>query len=74
MKVMIRRNQAGVLSAYIAKKDLEEPIVEVEQPEVWGGVIKLANGWRLELPAMDAATTLPITVEARKVTGLEMPA
>ena len=32
MKVMIRRNRAGVLSAYIAKKDLEEPIVESERP------------------------------------------
>ena len=46
MKVMIRRNQAGVLSAYIAKKDLEEPIVEVEKAEIWGGLVKLANGWR----------------------------
>jgi hypothetical protein len=34
MKVMIRRNQSGVLSAYIAKKDLEEPIVAVERPEM----------------------------------------
>ena len=67
MKVMIRRNKAGVLSAYVAKKDLEEPIVEVEKPEMWGGLVTLANGWRLELPAMDAATTLPITVEARKL-------
>jgi nitrogen fixation protein NifT len=74
MKVMIRRSQAGALSAYIAKKDLEEPIVKVERPELWGGVITLANGWQLELPAMDAATTLPITVEARKVPELEMPA
>jgi len=29
MKVMICRNQAGVLSAYVAKKDLEEPIGEI---------------------------------------------
>ena len=57
MKVMIRRNHSGVLSAYVAKKDLEEPIVEVEKPEMWGGLVTLANGWRLELPAMDAATT-----------------
>jgi nitrogen fixation protein NifT len=64
MKVMIRRNQSGVLSAYVAKKDLEEPVVEVEK---WGGLITLANGWRLELPAMDAATSLPVTVEARKL-------
>ena len=67
MKVMIRRNRAGVLSAYVAKKDLEEPIVEVEKSEMWGGLITLANGWRLELPSMDVATTLPITVDARKL-------
>jgi nitrogen fixation protein NifT len=72
MKVMIRRNTAGVLSAYIAKKDLEEPIVEMEKPELWGGMVTLANGWQLELPEMDSATTLPITVEARKVAELEI--
>jgi nitrogen fixation protein NifT len=74
MKVMIRRNRAGVLSAYVAKKDLEEPIVETEKPEMWGGLVTLANGWRLELPAMDAATALPITVEARKLLQDEVPA
>jgi len=35
MKVMIRRNHSGVLSAYVAKKDLEEPIVETEKLEMW---------------------------------------
>jgi nitrogen fixation protein NifT len=71
---MIRRSLAGVLSAYIAKKDLEEPIVEVEKPGLWGGLITLANGWQLELPVMDAATALPITVEARKVILKEIEA
>lgn len=66
MKVMIRRNTAGVLSAYVAKKDLEEPIVSMEQPGMWGGSVTLANGWMLELPPMAADTALPITVEARK--------
>jgi nitrogen fixation protein NifT len=74
MKVMIRRSQSGVLSAYVAKKDLEEPIVEIEKPEMWGGLITLANGWRLELPAMAPSTTLPITVEARKLIEDEVPA
>jgi nitrogen fixation protein NifT len=74
MKVMIRRNHSGVLSAYVAKKDLEEQIVETEKPEMWGGLVTLANGWRLELPAMDAATTLPITVEARRLLEDEVPA
>lgn len=72
MKVMIRRDQAGVLSAYIAKKDLEEVIVEVEKAEMWGGLIKLANGWRLALPAMDSTTVLPITVEARRLGKMEI--
>ena len=66
MKVMIRRSAAGALSAYVPKKDLEEPIVAMEQPAMWGGRVTLANGWQLELPAMPADTKLPITVDARK--------
>ncbi len=69
MKVMIRKDAAGVLSAYVAKKDLEEPIVAMEKPEMWGGRVTLANGWQLELPAMAAETRLPITVEARRVSA-----
>lgn len=67
MKIMIRKNAAGELSAYVPKKDLEEPISTMEKPDMWGGMITLANGWQLELPAMAADTRLPITVEARKV-------
>ena len=67
MKVMIRRNAAGVLSAYMAKKDLEEPIVQMDKADLWGGSVTLANGWRLELPAMESGTSLPRTVEARKL-------
>jgi nitrogen fixation protein NifT len=69
MKIMIRRNAQGQLSAYVPKKDLEEPIVDVEKTEMWGGNITLANGWKLELPAMAADTKLPITVEARKLSA-----
>lgn len=67
MKVMIRKNAAGALSAYVPKKDLEEPIVSMEQPTMWGGKVTLANGWQLELPPMPADTPLPITVDARKL-------
>ena len=67
MKVMIRRDAAGVLSAYVAKKDLEEPVIRQEKPGLWGGTVTLANGWVLALPEMAAGTTLPITVEARKL-------
>lgn len=64
---MIRKSAEGVLSAYVPKKDLEEPIVEVENPELWGGTVTLANGWKLQLPEMAAGTALPITVEAKKL-------
>jgi len=63
---MIRRTEQG-LSLYVPKKDLEEPIVEQEKPELWGGMIKLANGWQLSLPEMAADTRLPITVEAKRI-------
>jgi nitrogen fixation protein NifT len=67
MKVMIRRDAKGVLSAYVPKKDLEEPIVDMALPGMWGGLVTLANGWQLDLPAMPEGTTLPITVEARRL-------
>lgn len=69
MKVMIRRNAAGELSAYVPKKDLEEPIVSQEKPDLWGGMVTLANGWQLALPEMEAGTTLPITVDAKRISG-----
>lgn len=69
MKVMIRKTHEGALSAYVPKKDLEEPIVSVEKPGLWGGTVTLANGWTLQLPDLAADTPLPITVEARKLSG-----
>lgn len=66
MKVMIRKSAQGVLSAYVPKKDLEEPIVSMERPGMWGGLVTLANGWELQLPEMAAETLLPVTVEARR--------
>jgi nitrogen fixation protein NifT len=69
MKVMIRRSSAGILSAYVPKKDLEEPIVAQDRPDLWGGNVTLANGWVLSLPEMALGTSLPITVEARRLSG-----
>jgi len=69
MKVMIRRSSAGVLSAYVPKKDLEEPIVSQDKADLWGGTVTLANGWVLSLPEMAKGTPLPITVEARRLSG-----
>lgn len=67
MKVMIRKDAKGVLSAYVPKKDLEEPIVAMDRSTMWGGLITLANGWQLDLPAMPVDTPLPITVEAKRI-------
>ncbi len=69
MKVMIRKAKDGVVSVYVAKKDLEEPIVAMERPAMWGGRVTLANGWQLELPALAAETALPITVDVRRIGG-----
>lgn len=66
MKVTIARRGES-LSAYVAKKDLEETIVDIERPELWGGWVELSNGWRLGLPEMAVETRLPITVEARRL-------
>ena len=70
MKIMIRRVASGY-SAYVPKKDLEEPIVAIEHEQLWGGWVKLKNGWTFDLPEMAADTRLPITVNARKRGGEE---
>jgi nitrogen fixation protein NifT len=53
----------------VPKKDLEEFIVAQERAELWGGNVTLSNGWVLALPEMAADTSLPITVEARRLSG-----
>ncbi|WP_370675649.1 putative nitrogen fixation protein NifT [Pleomorphomonas sp. PLEO] len=65
MKVMIRQSAKG-LSAYVAKKDLEEPIISQERDDLWGGAVTLKNGWVLDLPDMPSETRLPVTVNARR--------
>jgi len=67
MKLMIRKDSKGVLTGYVPKKDLEEPIVFMANPGMWGGVVTLGNGWQFQLPDMAADTPLPITVEARRL-------
>ena len=67
MKLMIRKDSKGVLTGYVPKKDLEEPIVSMANPEMWGGIVTLCNGWHFDLTDMPADTPLPITVEARRL-------
>ncbi|MDE2371649.1 MAG: putative nitrogen fixation protein NifT [Burkholderiales bacterium] len=69
MKVMIRKLATGAVSVYVPKKDLEETVVSQQNVGLWGGSVTLTNGWVLELPAMAEGTALPITVEARRLSG-----
>ncbi len=66
MKVILRKIKDDY-EIYVAKKDLEEKVVEAEFPTIWGGWIKLANGWRFQMPDMPADTKLPLTIDARKL-------
>ncbi|NJR49230.1 MAG: putative nitrogen fixation protein NifT [Leptolyngbyaceae cyanobacterium CSU_1_3] len=66
MKVMLRRNQAGHLIVYVAKKDLEEEVVkEVETDRE--KILTLANGWELAIVGLEDPIKLPKTVEARRI-------
>ncbi|MCU0569568.1 MAG: putative nitrogen fixation protein NifT [Oculatellaceae cyanobacterium Prado106] len=66
MKVMLRRNNLGHLTVYVAKKDLEEEVVkEVDTEE--GKVFTLANGWELAFRDLTDPIQLPQTVEARRL-------
>ena len=68
MKVMLRKI-GEKYEIYVPKKDLEELVVETEKDTIWGGTIKIANGWTFAMPDMPADTRLPVTVEARKLSG-----
>lgn len=66
MRVMLRK-KGEEYSVYVAKKDLEARVVEIEPEGAWGGVFTLANGWRLRFPVMDAEPKLPVTIEVEKL-------
>ena len=66
MKVMLRRHSNGHLIVYVAKKDLEEEVVN-ERVETEGKVFTLANGWELQIPDLEEPLKLPQTVEAKRL-------
>ncbi len=69
MKVMVRKSLEGVYSVYVPKKDLEEAIIRSDKDSLFGGTVTLANGMVLELPEISPGQGLPLTVEARKISG-----
>jgi nitrogen fixation protein NifT len=66
--VMIRRNDKGQLTLYVAKKDLEDTIVFIEKdgPDGWGGKVELADGTSYYLEPLAAQPKLPVTLRARR--------
>ena len=66
--VMIRQNDAGQLTLYIAKKDLEDTVVSVEyeDDDKWGGKFTLADGSSYYIEPMDERPRLPITIRAKR--------
>jgi nitrogen fixation protein NifT len=68
MKVMLRQNQLGHLVVYVAKKDLEEEVIQ-QADSAEGKVFTLSNGWELAFPNLPDPLVLPQTVEAKRLGG-----
>ncbi|MGK7926693.1 MAG: putative nitrogen fixation protein NifT [Spirulina sp.] len=66
MKVMLHKNEAGHLSVYVAKKDLEEEVVNEKRSDGLT-VLTLSNGWELEFKDLGEDPKLPQTLSARKL-------
>ena len=67
--VMIRRNGDGILSFYVAKKDLEATVVSVETDtgESWGGEIALDDGSRYYIDPISPPPAFPTTLRFKRV-------
>ncbi|CAM4217467.1 putative nitrogen fixation protein NifT [Vibrio astriarenae] len=67
--VMIQYTEQGVLSLYLAKKDLEEHVTKLEfdLDDKWGGEIELANGAIYFIDPMEQRPKLPISIRAKRL-------
>ncbi|MGK7887741.1 MAG: putative nitrogen fixation protein NifT [Leptolyngbyaceae cyanobacterium] len=66
MKVMLHKDQAGNLSVYVPKKDLEEEVVE-QAKDGDARIFTLANGWKLSVSGLADPLELPKTVQAKRL-------
>ncbi len=68
-KVMLSQKENGPLIFYIAKKDLEETVVEMEfdSEDKWGGALTLSDGSRYSVEIFDKKPHLPMTVRAKRL-------
>ena len=67
--VMIRRDQDGALSFYIAKKDLEARVVSVQTDtgEVWGGEVELDDGSKYYIDPVRPPPEFPTTLRFKRL-------
>ncbi|MCK1623401.1 putative nitrogen fixation protein NifT [Bradyrhizobium sp. 160] len=61
MKLLSRRS----LDAGLSQERSRRADRGSEYETLWGGWIRMANGWMLDLPEMASDTPLPITINAR---------
>ncbi|MBE9100522.1 MAG: putative nitrogen fixation protein NifT [Cyanobacteria bacterium J06638_20] len=66
MKVMLRKNDDGNLLAYVAKKDLEEIVVEHTETDD-AQILTLSNGWELSVAGLTNPIKTPQTVDAKRL-------
>jgi len=66
--VMIRRDGEGLLSFYVAKKDLEAKVVSVETDtdESWGGEVELDDGSRYYIDPISPPPAFPTTLRFKR--------
>ena len=65
---MIRRNTDGILSFYVAKKDLEATVVSVETDtnETWGGEVELDDGSKYYIEPISPPPDFPKTLRFKR--------
>ncbi|MEO0853798.1 MAG: putative nitrogen fixation protein NifT [Cyanobacteria bacterium J06648_11] len=66
MKIMLHTDRDGKLMVYVAKKDLEEEVVNQTQTED-AQIFTLANGWELQVAGLTAPFATPQTVRATRL-------
>ena len=66
--VMLRINEQGKLLFYVAKKDMEESIVNVEKDSTdeWGGEVKLSDGSSWYIDPISPPPQFPTTLRFRR--------
>lgn len=66
--VMIRRNEAGGLLFYVAKKDMEETIdtVETDTDDSWGGEVTLTDGSKWYIAPISPPPAFPTTLRFKR--------